>query len=277
VRSREAVNALSKLLYGYPAFGLGCFGGSGPGVFDLYLTYDRRTAEFIQAYTGNLAVDCPQLIKHDFLAKYRAAVNARNGHGRDAVMFAVQPTIRGIARRPGIRCSTQDVLRALVPLAAAVVGEHGRKFVVRPHPGMDAVEFENWFRQSRLSDIADIDRSPDLASSLAASSVVMSFDSTVLWEASLVGLLPISVQGSFYKGHLEFPHHVLWLGDGFEQRLRPLMRLAAAPAEGPVRTSANGDFLLLVDALLRRDSARPQPIELDTEVRELPQTSCRQL
>jgi hypothetical protein len=270
LRPRRFVNSISRLLYGYPALGLGCFGGSGPGVFDLYLTYDQRTADFIGSSTGSLAVSCPELIKHGFLDRYRAAVEARNGGPRRAVMFAAQPTIKGIAHRPGIRCSTQDVLRALVPLAAAIVGQHGRKFVVRRHPGMDAYEFESWFRQSRLSDFAEIDRLPDLASSLAESSIVMSFDSTVLWEASLVGLLPVSVQGWFYEGHLEFFHHVLSLGEGFEQRLQALIRLADDEPEGAPEAGSIDDFLLLVDALLRRESPPTYGIRLDTDAREAP-------
>jgi hypothetical protein len=65
------------------------------------------------------------------------------------------------------------------------------------------------YRHSRIDRFADVDRLSELGDQLARCRIVMAYDSTVLWEAYVLGLVPISVQGNRFRGRLSFPHEVL--------------------------------------------------------------------
>lgn len=71
--------------------------------------------------------------------------------------------------------------------------------VFRPHPGMERDEVIKVFHQSGIERYTDIDGFHNLGDCLARCSVVMSFYSTVLWEAAVLGLVPFSVHGRRYQ------------------------------------------------------------------------------
>ena len=81
------------------------------------------------------------------------------------------------------------------------------------------------FRQSGIDRYADMAGLAELAEQLARCTAVMAYDSTVLWEAYILGLVPVSVLGNCYRGTLSFPHEVVditsTIGNQLEHVLHP--------------------------------------------------------
>jgi hypothetical protein len=216
---RRAANWLSMNTLGFPTFGMGCLGGVGSGVFDVYLTYDKAACAFIRENTGDLAYECPSLIKHALLGRVNMARQLPSDkcpHSQK-VMFALQPSI------DNIKGSTLDVFRELTSIARLLVEKYGRRMVFRVHPGMQHDRVMDDYRQSRIDRYADMDGPSELADQLARCSVVMSYDSTVLWEAYILGLVPVSVQGNCYRGELSFPHEILDVSANLEEHLEKVL------------------------------------------------------
>jgi hypothetical protein len=218
---RQRVNWFTRKLWGYPIFGMGSLGGVGGGVFDVYLTYDKEASDFVRKHTGGLAYASPLIIKHALLERFtlaRQSVMDNCGGGQE-VMFALQPSI------DYIKGSTLDVFRELAPLAKLLAEKYGRRLFFRPHPGMQQGKVMEAFRQSGIDFYTDMAELSELAEHLARCSVVMSYDSTVLWEAYVLGLVPVSVLGSCYRRSLPYPHEVIEttspVGDQLEKVLRP--------------------------------------------------------
>ena len=225
---RRAVNAASNTLLGFPVFGMGSFGGVGAGVFDVYLTYDHASAAFLARQTGDLALACPEVIKHSFLTRAHTEREQAQRSGQDCeqVVFAMQPNTGGMFNR--IRFTSLQTMEHLRPLARLLLERYRRRLKLRLHPGMDRERALQELRSSGLADLADIDENRDLAATLARCSLVLSYDSTVLWEALLLGVTPVSVQGLCFRGDLGFPHEVLQIEDGLPAALERLFAIAAA-------------------------------------------------
>ena len=222
---RRVVNWLSMKWMGFPAFGMGCFGGVGSGAFEMYLTYDEATSDFIRDNTGDLAFECPSVIKHALFERFKVArqVLSLSCSGQE-VMFALQPTIATIFGRTNINGSTLDVFRELTSVAKLLAERHGRRMVFRAHPSMQHDRVMEHYHHSGIERYADIDGHSELGDQLARCSVVMSYDSTVLWEAYILGLVPVSVQGNCYRGGLSFPHEVLDVTSSLEAQLDEVLR-----------------------------------------------------
>lgn len=251
--ARRAVNAASKALLGFPAFGMGPFGGAGAGVFDVYLTYDQPTAVFITRHTGDLAFPCPEVIKHRFLSRAQAEREEARRRGDDGaqVIFALQPLIRGMLNRPAIRFTPLQTMEHLRPLAKLMLERYGRRLKLRLHPGMNRERTLQDYRRSGLADLADIDESRDVAAILARCSLALSYDSTVLWEALLVGVVPVSVQGPCFRGDLGFPHEVLHIDSGLPASLTRLLSPTTAAKYRSPRFKQPFDWEDLVSRLAR--------------------------
>jgi hypothetical protein len=225
---RRVVNAASNTLFGFPIFGMGSFGGVGAGVFEVYLTYDEAAASFIARRIGDLAFACPEVIKHTLLTRaHREREQARSsGQDCEQVVFAMQADTGGMFNR--IRFTCLQTMEHLCPLARLLLERYQRRLKLRLHPGMDRERALQEFRHSGLAELADIDENQDLAATLARCSLVLSYDSTVLWEALLLGVTPVSVQGACFRGDLGFPHEVLQIDDGLPAALEGLFAVAAS-------------------------------------------------
>lgn len=217
-RIRGILNTLSRAAFGYPNFGLGSAGGSGRFAFDAYLTYDAPTTTLVTERTGAIALATPYLIKSDVLS--RAGSTRAFSHGVEGpVVFALQPRIRGSMLKGDLRATFDE----LEPLARALKQLH-KTLVLRLHPGMDRDTALRTYRNHRISSIAALDEVADLYQSLVASDAVMSFYSTVLWEAHLLGLTVVQVRSPVCAtAVLHYPHHDLDLTRPFSDRLARIM------------------------------------------------------
>lgn len=216
-KMRRLINWLSYRILGFPTFGLGSFGGVGGGVFDIYLTYDEKTADFIRKYTKDIAIPVPTIIKMGLIERYnkaRTSSSASTEHLK-RVIFALQPQVPGAA----VTCNIMEVLDELTFLAKTLVEKFGITMILRLHPGMNKAMTLEFYGRSEISRYAEIDDEPDLARSLSKAGVVMSYDSTVLWEAGLLGLVPVCVWGGCFKSRLEFPHEIIQIKRNHEEEL----------------------------------------------------------
>jgi hypothetical protein len=224
---RRAINWLSRRFCGYPAFGMGSFGGGGSGVFDIYLTYDKATRDFVREHTHDIAYACPSVIKEHLLERYRLVngSTAKKSEASQEVMFALQPAAGRILSPARINGNLLGVLRELTPLAKLLVEKHGKRMVLRPHPSMDRQKVAELCEQTAILHYADIDGILELGDRLARCGVVMSYDSTVLWDAYILGLVPISLQGNRHRSDLPFPHEILDVTVDLEAQLEKVLCL----------------------------------------------------
>ncbi len=223
-RIRHVMNVLSRGVFGYPNFGLGSAGGSGRFAFDAYLTYDAATARLVTGRTGAIALATPYLIKSDALS--RAASTVVYPHRVEGpVVFALQPRIRGGL----IKGDLQATFDQLEPLARALK-QLRKTMVLRLHPGMSREVTLRIYRNHSICGVAVLDEVPDIYQSITASEAVMSFYSTVLWEAYLLGLVAIQVKSPVCNSAvLHYPHHELDLSRTFFDQLVRIMEHCARP------------------------------------------------
>ncbi len=222
--ARRAINWALRKVWGYPAFGMGSLGGAGAGAFDIYLAYDKILCDFISDCTGDLVYACPSIIKYGLFQRFQAANSRAKFNGaRKRVMFAAQPMDPVIFSPAKLNGNLIGVFRELSSVAQLLAEKHGQKMLFRFHPGMERDETMAAFQQGGISRHAEIDEIPDLAESLARCDIVMSLFSTVLWEASVLGLVPVSVHGAFHQARLPFPHEVLDVSADLDVQLNQIL------------------------------------------------------
>jgi hypothetical protein len=183
---RKTINWLSTLVSGYPCIGYGSLGGAGAHAFDLYLTYDERAAHFANEQTGRKAIAAPHLIKHDVITAFSAISESESD--RVQFLFAMNINMRGSP----VKCDVGQTFDALLELAT-LLNEMNARLILRLHPGMDRDREMARFALHPISRVAEIDKHISPHVSMANARVVMSFVSTVLWEAGLLGLLPVQI------------------------------------------------------------------------------------
>jgi hypothetical protein len=224
---RNLLNRLTRTFFGSLAFGLGSLGGCGGGVFDIYLVYSPEAAEFVRGRTGNRAISCPTIIKHQLTQMFRQSRRQAmaNGNPCNDVLMALQPP-------PfiGLRAGTTvlDMMREWLPVARILREEHHRNVVIRRHPGTAAEEFDAAYRESGISEYAQPDSQVAVSAALAHSSIVFSYMSTVLFEAHSLGLIPVSVCGGLFDDNLEtLPHVRFDMRRNLPEQVRHILELAA--------------------------------------------------
>ncbi|TDM09553.1 MAG: hypothetical protein C4K60_09955 [Ideonella sp. MAG2] len=185
--ARHVLNRLSRLVTGYPCLGLGSLGGAGPGAFETYLTYDEVAAKFVRERTGAAAHACPRLIKADLITKFRK-LTGPTAKRISRALFAMNIKMRGSA----IKCDVGQTFDQLLEMAQLLDGM-GVRLVVRLHPGMNTQQESLRFEQHPIAKFAELDPHVSLHESMAQVQMVMSFYSTVLWEAGLLGLASVQV------------------------------------------------------------------------------------
>lgn len=224
---RRLINMIARIFTGFPSLGYGSMGGAGPGAFDLYLTYDRHVANHVQKQTGCTAIPAPRLIKHELIKNFSALRQQRGGEDQGRVLFALNIKMRGSA----IKCDMAETLDQLLELATTL-RKLGACLVLRLHPGMDRDIEVRRFNSHPISRVAELDSYDSLQESMARSVMVMSFLSSVLWEASILGLVAVQVICRCCNtAKLHFERHQLVLNNEFSSSLNKLLALACTSTQ----------------------------------------------
>lgn len=221
-RLRRAINAVSMLFTGFPTIGYGSLGGAGPEPFDLYLTYDEPIAARIRGVTGRAALPAPHLIKHELIEAFAALPRKQGGITR--ALFAMNVKMRGSP----VKCDAPETFDQLMGLAAAL-DARGARLVLRLHPGMDREATIRSYEAHPIARLTELDANGSLNETMAQADLVLSFVSTVLWEGSLLGLLPVQVVCACCdQVELGFEREILSLDGDFPPKLDALLARARA-------------------------------------------------
>lgn len=229
-RLRRAINVAARLVTGFPAIGYGSLAGAGAGPFELYLTYDQASADFITAHSGCAAIAAPHVIKYDLIEQF-GGLPRRADDAPVRALFAMNIAIKGSP----IKCDALGMFGQLLPLACALEAA-GVRLAIRLHPGADQIVERRIFTDHPIAHHAEIDDSATLHHALAQADIVMSLLSTVLWEAGLLGLVPVQVTCSCCDPvELGYDRAVLSLDQPLVPQLTPLL----ARAQSFDRTKGN--------------------------------------
>lgn len=222
---RAFINAVSRIFVGFPCLGYGSLGGGGAGAFDVYLTYDDAIAHYIHERLGCAALSAPRLIKHDLIAGFSEKRKKTLPLQKPRVLFALNVKMRGSA----IKCDIEETFDQLLPLAKAIQG-YGASFALRLHPAMNAEIVGAQFVAHSISEFSEIDGYLSLHDSLAVTTISMSFLSSVLWESSLLGIMPVQIICACCNtAKLHYQREELTLDDTMQERLQELLQKADRP------------------------------------------------
>jgi hypothetical protein len=161
------------------------------------------------------------------------------------------PPFRGL--RAG--ATTLDMMREWLPIARILREEHQRRVLIRRHPGTPQEEFDAAYRESGIAAFADPDTQVAVHAALARSQIVFSYMSTVLFEADLFGLTPVSVCGGLYDDNLHtLPHVRLDVGLDLREQIGRLTGASSAGSRAAQSTSAYFDWESILLDQIRQES-----------------------
>ena len=210
---RQILNKISTALTGYPSLGL----GFGSGLFDTYLVYGEKEKEFIESVSSASAYACSGLIKKDFIEYYRS-VKKNISVTQKLILFALPYETLPIST--SIKCTLNEIFQEIIPLGNYLSETYNTKILLRFHPGADRTNSLAFFNNCELRNYAVIDDEENVTVGIAKSVAVMSYDSTVLFEAGLVGIPPIIILGRCcQQSTFTFPHEIVDLNGDYRAML----------------------------------------------------------
>jgi len=189
LKLRKFINKLTELIFGYPSYGYGYIGSN----LDYYLVYSACDRDYVKAKNSqSLAFSCPKLIKYDFIQEYKAEaklVAADIGQEREKVLFAMEPLIP----TSGVNCTEIEMYEKMSSLFTEISSITKSKILFRPHPAMNASKTKRLISKLSYKDIIVFDCESSLNRVLSTVDFVLSIHSTVLFDAMLVGKVPIQI------------------------------------------------------------------------------------
>jgi hypothetical protein len=207
---RRLANRLSVLVSGYPNFGY----GFGAGTLDGYIVMSEHERKFVVENFGTPAYVAPYFIRGDFFAAAEAVTPPALAGRKMRVLFAISPVFGKKSNLFGARDRAEHIFYEDIAACLRGISELGLcEIFFRFHPGQDRESAERQFRQAGLSEIAKIDDNFSVVDSLAFCDFVIAYGSTVLFEAALLGKVPVNFVPKNYppKWELTFRSEVLEL------------------------------------------------------------------
>ncbi|TXH71060.1 MAG: hypothetical protein E6Q83_02300 [Thiothrix sp.] len=202
---RKISNSLSIKLIGYPSLGLGCYGQSGSGIFDTYLTYDQTVSKIISERTNSNVIEAPELIKYNLFYSY--LVN-RKIHDIPLKEINILIALHHDVMFSPIKCSlfnSLDEWSKIIHMLKSYAENDTLIFYIRLHPGsylnpklMKRILSHPIFLQAKQ----DIEQ--DLGKSLASKHAVLSHISTVLYDANLLKIPSFSIKNKCFDKSVNF-------------------------------------------------------------------------
>ncbi len=206
---RSMLNTILLPLLKGPAFGYG-FGGSG---FDIYLCYGADEEDWLRQLGHDQVYACPELIKWDFVQRYRSMEESSD---MSRVVFILPALVPGAS----FGCGLPEFLQTITPLIEYLAIVHHCRVTIRMHPGGNAEKESAMILASPLVQYVEVDQERDIANTLASNPVVLSAHSTALFEAQVVGRCAIAVSSRCYDRPIHYLHRVVDLQEsGWEEKL----------------------------------------------------------
>ncbi|MDT8384905.1 MAG: hypothetical protein RRB22_10845 [Gammaproteobacteria bacterium] len=209
---RKLINTFSRVLTGYPVFGL----AFGRGGFDVYLCYGEREKTFLLDAGNKNVYVCPKLIKSNLWHRYQKALkNQVETQDQENVLIAMPACVPGSE----IKCDLNAFMEMMCPLIMILVKDLKINVIVRFHPGRDKNECNRCLSYAGVSGLVQIDESSDVAEGISKSVAVIAAHSTVLFEAALLGKVPIAVRSRCFRGNLPYKHEIVDVNMNYREML----------------------------------------------------------
>jgi hypothetical protein len=199
---RKKINKIFKVLFGYPLIGLD-FGGA---CADIYFVYGEEEKKYLSKRNKKpVVLIAPYLCKYDLIKKYNREKHICGIKDSEHILFAMQKA--DIAE--GFLYSEKEIYKMLLPFLH-YLKECKKEIYLRLHPGIpDNKNSLRWLKEYGILDMVKLANSKDLSYYLVRSNTVISFHSTVLFDAYILGLLPISITGMARDYYIPFEHEKL--------------------------------------------------------------------
>jgi hypothetical protein len=189
LKLRKFINKLTELIFGCPSYGYGYIGSN----LDYYLVYSTSDRDYVKAKNSqSLAFSCPKLIKYDFIQEYKVEaklVATDIGQESEKVIFAMEPLIP----TSGVNCTEIEMYEKMSSLFTEISSITKSKILFRPHPAMNTSKAKRLISKLSYKDIIVFDCESSLNRVLSTVDFVLSIHSTVLFDAMLVGKVPIQI------------------------------------------------------------------------------------
>jgi hypothetical protein len=194
-RLRRLVNRISVALTGYPNFGY----GFGAGTLDGYVVMSVHEKKFIEENFSTPVYVAPYFVRGDFFdtaSKVRQSVQPQK---KLQILFAMNPIFATQSNLLGGRTRAENMFfRDIADCLRLIKKTVSCEIVFRFHPGQSREAVEREFQAAGLQHIAVIDENFSIIESLAGSDFVLAYASTVLFEAALLGKVPVNFVPAAY-------------------------------------------------------------------------------
>lgn len=220
MKMRILLNKLSTKYLNYPLDGKG-FGGSE---FDVYFVYGKKEEECLssRARTSKIIV-APQICKYSFLKKNQEGIIARTDRDISKnILFAMQPTDV---------CSLflyteKEIYSKLLPLFQ-FLRIRGYSIIFRLHPAQSLDNSKKIMEETNLINYIELDTEKSLGDSLKKVCAVMSLFSTTLFDAYLIGKIPIVLHGLTKPFDFPVPHETINLESDWKKDICEILKRKA--------------------------------------------------
>lgn len=194
----KLINSFYQLTFGFPKLGIGPF----KGAFSHYLLFHEELIDEVPK--SSKAIACPNLINRSFIDNYKNQ-EKRIESDCKSVLIALQLNVPfGF-----YSVSFEESLKTLIPIIDSLKNDFKYKIFLRRHPGMDEKYFVELINSIGLSNKIILDTLP-LEDSINRSLYIMSFNSTILFEASLINRIPVIIDNkTFDLSHFPIKYNMI--------------------------------------------------------------------
>ncbi|MBS1640649.1 MAG: hypothetical protein JSR12_11385, partial [Bacteroidetes bacterium] len=202
VQLRKFINSLIWPLLRFPLFGFD-FGGSK---LDTYFVYSQIEKDFLASKSLDSRVFIsPVICKFHLINEYLKFVKIGDAGIEKVAFFAMQPP----KISQGCKYSEAEIYTILLPFF-----EHfsrlGYTMYFRLHPGtLNPAHSIKLLRQYGIANHIIIANDKNIEYYLAKSSIVISFHSTVIFDANILGKLPIVIKGFMEGFNFPIKHEIV--------------------------------------------------------------------
>lgn len=188
----KLINSFYQLTFGFPKLGIGPF----KGPFSHYLLFHEELIDEVPK--SSKAIACPNLINRSFIDDYHQKTQNTKIMKKSVLIALQHNSLFGY-----FSYSFTKTISSIIPLIDSLRNNFRYDIFLRKHPGMRKKYFIKVLKDTGLYNKVIIDESP-LEVSMKRSPYILSFFSTILFESTLVGRLPVIINNYSFSLN-EFP------------------------------------------------------------------------
>jgi hypothetical protein len=212
---RKLLNKVSLLITGYPLIGYG-FGGS---TLSSYFVYGEMERKYIQKKSPHSSVFVsPYICKYELIKKVeevQVAIGKNETEIRSNILFAAQ--INDI--NPDALYNEEEITKKISPLFENLYNK-GFNIYYRLHPAIQNKDFYYaLLKKYNIFDKVIISNESSLNEDLAKSCIVLSLQSTTLYDGYVLNRMPVIVRGLTKAFDFTVPHENIKLDENLDRQI----------------------------------------------------------